>query len=104
MSEKKVVTNTKDIVCQICKDKLIKNGVATLSGDKGLIPDKTGKLCEFDSWWVLNDMYNFENISFTKPTDGVRYLTCPNCTNIPLGFQKEGIDKFYLSFRHVDYK
>ncbi|TPX50110.1 hypothetical protein SeLEV6574_g01075 [Synchytrium endobioticum] len=41
-------------------------------------------------WWSISDMMAFENIAFTKTTDGsavgLRYLACADCDVGPLGY------------------
>ena len=33
----------------------------------------------------VHDMYDFENIGFSKPVDSVKYLICADCEAGPIG-------------------
>lgn len=51
------------------------------------------------SWWVVGDMFHFENIGFLRVgpgTSGVRYLACADCEYEPIGFGGPN-NKFYIA-------
>ena len=49
-------------------------------------------------------MMNFENIGFSKPADGLKYLLCADCDLGPLGFQDVGSNTFYIAANRVRYQ
>jgi len=57
-------------------------------------------------FWHLTDMFNFENIGFSKTINSdMKYLTCADCEREILGFQvlSEG-NNFFLAANRVVYQ
>jgi hypothetical protein len=55
-----------------------------------------------DEFWVLNEMFTFENIGFTNEINKIKYLICADCEIGPLGYQH--VDKpneFLVSLNRV---
>jgi hypothetical protein len=45
--------------------------------EEGTIPEEI---------WTCSSMMDFENIGFSKPVDGIKFLVCADCELGPLGF------------------
>ena len=57
----------------------------------------------FKQWFVVDDMFEFENIGFTKSVDNdtIKYLICADCEVGPLGYQCISTKKNYLAVARV---
>ena len=55
-----------------------------------------------DEFWVLNEMFTFENIGFTNEINKIKYLICADCEIGPLGFHHvEKPNEFLVSLNRV---
>ncbi|KAJ1807864.1 hypothetical protein LPJ75_004705 [Coemansia sp. RSA 2598] len=108
-----VVTNPLDIKCPKsgCRSKIIRKNAASLvyrsprlplPGIGGETTDAQGQTYEVpeeiasllpkdatstDGWfWMLADMFDFENIGFSHVDRGQKYLSCADCDLAPLGY------------------
>lgn len=55
-------------------------------------------------FWVVNDMYTFENVGFSHTVGNNKYLTCADCEAGPIGFHDIPSKISYVSFSRVEYK
>ena len=39
-----------------------------------------------DAFWLVKDMFTFENIGFSNAVDGTKYLICADCEQGPVGW------------------
>lgn len=56
------------------------------------------------SWWMVADMYTFENIGFSHAVGTIKYLVCADCEVGPIGYHDKTTAKSYISHdrvRHV---
>ena len=56
-----------------------------------------------NQFYVVDDMFEFENIGFTKSVDNdtIKYLICADCEVGPLGFQCISTKKNYIALARV---
>jgi hypothetical protein len=52
-------------------------------------------------WFVLEDMYQFENIGVSHSVGDVRFLTCADCEMGPVGWNEMSSQKCYLALSRV---
>jgi hypothetical protein len=98
--------NKNKIYCKRCNTIIFKNNVGTLETKIELnIPNSKGELVQYNNFWILTDMYSFENISFTRSPgikDVYKYLTCANCENYAIGIVLNENQKIhYISIENV---
>ncbi|XP_074653752.1 guanine nucleotide exchange factor MSS4-like [Tubulanus polymorphus] len=65
--------------------------------------DKTEfeELCHY---WLVHDMYTFENVGFTKNVGTIKYLTCADCEMGPIGLMDtEKQTDFYIALDRVNH-
>lgn len=56
-------------------------------------------------YWVVNDIYTFENIGFTNATNQKKYLICADCEIGPLGFMNVDNQKeIFLAIERVKHE
>lgn len=56
-------------------------------------------------FWVVNNMYTFDNVGFTNTVGTIKYLICADCEVGPIGMHDIN-DKtaFYLAVERVRYE
>lgn len=55
--------------------------------------------------WLLEDIYSFENVTFTRSVDGkMKYLACADCEHGPIGYQDLETQYCYVGINRVRYK
>ena len=47
-------------------------------------------------FWVVGDMYDFDNVGFSHIVGNIRYLTCADCEIGPIGFHDLEVKGEYL--------
>mmetsp|Transcript_1516 Transcript_1516/g.2007 ORF Transcript_1516/g.2007 Transcript_1516/m.2007 type:complete len:136 (-) Transcript_1516:8-415(-) len=105
--------NARTIHCPMCNSKVLKPGMGKLVEKQIFLHSSRQKSGQTDggstlTWfWKIEDMFDFENIGFTKNVDpGYKYLTCADCEQTVLGIQQlnDPNDKaLYLSCSRVKY-
>ena len=54
--------------------------------------------------WLVEDMFQFENVGFSKSVDDTKYLICADCEIGPIGWHKiTEQNKFYIACARVKY-
>ncbi|CAF0757048.1 unnamed protein product [Didymodactylos carnosus] len=124
--------NAKTIVCLYCDDIILrpktgkyeqknillprmdmkKTSTSSSSNDNSIPINGNDHLCDsIDYYWLVNDMFTFENVGFSKTVNNnVKYLICSNCERGPIGYCELDpttgqLDKqFYVAFDRVKYK
>lgn len=55
-------------------------------------------------FWIVDDMFTFENVGFSNTVDGIKYLTCADCEIGPVGYHDTKNQKeFYIAHERVKY-
>merc|ERR1712147_284802 len=90
------VTNGKlncQLTCQLCPSKVLPPSSAVLVEETKSLPafttDKNAE--DIELWWMVDDMFTFDNIGFSKAKDGIKYLTCADCEVGPLGYHDPAV-------------
>eukprot|EP00118_Oscarella_pearsei_P026311 m.309752 g.309752 ORF g.309752 m.309752 type:complete len:129 (+) comp47612_c0_seq1:153-539(+) len=108
--------NAKAVVCKKCGSKVLKPEQAVLidkeidlppttrsksSGGAGSESVDVEKLSRF---WLVRDLFTFENVGFSNTVGTVKYLCCADCEIGPIGWHDVG-DKtrYYVSVSRVNY-
>ena len=42
---------------------------------------------QLKQFWVVSDMFDFDNVGFSKTVDDCKFLTCADCEIGPIGYQ-----------------
>ncbi|KAI8910391.1 Mss4-like protein, partial [Gorgonomyces haynaldii] len=80
--------NAHRLYCLRCDCLVLKTNVASLAQHELQLPQITKADSKTPFYWKVNDMMAFENIGFSRPADGLKYLLCADCDLGPLGFQQ----------------
>eukprot|EP00054_Salpingoeca_dolichothecata_P002926 m.24535 g.24535 ORF g.24535 m.24535 type:complete len:141 (-) comp13397_c0_seq1:30-452(-) len=85
--------NGLDIICSRCNSKILLKNVAELHQNEYSLPKMYQKGSEapveqetISSFWVVGDMFAFENVGFSHAVGDVKYLTCAECEIGPIGY------------------
>ena len=55
-------------------------------------------------FWLVKDMFNFENVGFSKTSGDLKYLLCADCEVGPIGFHLlASPNEFYVACSRVQY-
>lgn len=106
--------NAKKVFCSRCDSVILLSGVGEFSADRSFdVPLMYQKRSEapvietekLSSWWLVRDMFHFENIGFTNPHEGMKFLACADCEIGPVGLVDPNDPKlFLLSTERVEYR
>ncbi|KAL6059797.1 Guanine nucleotide dissociation stimulator for Sec4p, variant 2 [Balamuthia mandrillaris] len=82
-------TNAHPVVCRLCSSQILLPKKAAIVEKEINMRQKDGKEVPERFFWAVKDMFDFENIGFTKSVDAqhLRYLTCADCEQEVIGAQ-----------------
>ncbi|KAL4622440.1 guanine nucleotide exchange factor MSS4 [Arapaima gigas] len=107
--------NSKSVVCQRCGSKVLSPGSAQFAEKELFLPSmrkKTGIVGAegtmdgdtLTAHWLVDDMYTFENVGFTKDVGKVKYLICADCEIGPIGWHcLDDKKSFYVALERVSH-
>lgn len=52
-------------------------------------------------FWLVENIYNFENMGFSRTVDDIKYLACAECDVGPLGWHDLKDKKCYVSLSRI---
>ena len=103
--------NSKCLTCLRCDSKILPQNMGTFEKDveKSLHvmhkkqEDAGIKKEKLKQFFVVNDMFDFDNIGFTKPVDNntIKYLICADCEVAPLGWHCISSKKNFVALARV---
>lgn len=56
-----------------------------------------------EDFWVVDDMFTFENIGFSNTVDQRKFLICADCDMGPVGYHNLSTKKCYIALKRVKY-
>ncbi|KAK0167010.1 hypothetical protein PV327_004465 [Microctonus hyperodae] len=103
--------NNSRICCKFCPSVILNKGATMLVSHEFVLPhmhpknkDDDGQVDTINDYWLVEDMYTFENISVTKTVDNIKYLACADCEIGPVGYMDLDTKKSYVAISRVLYK
>ena len=58
---------------------------------------ETAETESFHDFYVLKDMFDFENVGFCNTVGNLKYLACADCEVGPIGYMDVGVkDRMYV--------
>uniref|UniRef100_H0VIJ1 Guanine nucleotide exchange factor MSS4 n=1 Tax=Cavia porcellus TaxID=10141 RepID=H0VIJ1_CAVPO len=55
--------------------------------------------------WLVNDMFTFENVGFTKDVGNIKFLVCADCEIGPIGWHcLDDKNSFYVALERVSHE
>lgn len=58
----------------------------------------------FHEFWIIDDMYTFENIGFSNTVGNYKYLICADCEMGPVGYHNTSTKKNYVALKRVKHE
>lgn len=78
------------LTCVRCSSLVLENGIGLKSElNHEMVPFKKDQSNSPLDWLKVENMMQFYNVGFTKPDNGIRYLTCADCDLGPIGVELE---------------
>ncbi|XP_047203883.1 guanine nucleotide exchange factor MSS4 [Girardinichthys multiradiatus] len=108
--------NTKSVLCQRCGSKVLCPGMAVFTENELFLPSmrKKSGLSNAEasvdgdtltSHWLVDDMFSFENVGFTKDVGRIKYLICADCEIGPIGWHcLDDKKQFYVALDRVNHE
>ncbi|KYM87381.1 Guanine nucleotide exchange factor MSS4 like protein [Atta colombica] len=66
--------------------------------------DKANQSETISAYWLIEDMYTFENIGVSHTVGNVKYLACADCERGPVGWHDLSTKKSYVASCRVKYE
>ncbi|VDN52838.1 unnamed protein product [Dracunculus medinensis] len=96
------------LVCVRCKCVIIDSNSTKFTNDKPFDLPK----CEMKNsvdiekemimhWYIVESLFEFDNIGVTNPDGGVKYLACSECEYGPIGFYCNDALHYYLAAERI---
>lgn len=107
--------NMKSVLCQRCGSKVLCSGMAVFTEKELFLPSMRKKTTisqsegsadgdTLTSHWLVDDMYTFENVGFTKDVGRIKYLICADCEIGPIGWHcLDDKKSFYVALERVNH-
>ncbi|XP_055637768.1 guanine nucleotide exchange factor MSS4 homolog [Toxorhynchites rutilus septentrionalis] len=106
--------NKTDVKCTHCDSLILKPASARYVESEYDLPEPHAKkrsttaggpvefACEtLKDFWVVNDMFTFENIGFSRTVDNTKYLICADCEIGPVGYHDLQTKRCYIALQRV---
>ncbi|XP_013105931.1 guanine nucleotide exchange factor MSS4 homolog [Stomoxys calcitrans] len=102
--------NKQDVHCQFCHSLVLKaqQGIYEVKQfDLPLIHQKNTKDINtietesLEDFWVIDDMFTFENIGFSNTVDKRKFLICADCEMGPVGYHDIETKKCFVALKRV---
>ncbi|KAJ8041298.1 Guanine nucleotide exchange factor MSS4 [Holothuria leucospilota] len=88
--------NAKYLKCERCRSTILRPGDATHTKKEQIFLPHMKKKSEnqaagegetLSDFWLVKDMFTFENVGFTNTVDNKKFLICADCEVGPIGWQ-----------------
>uniref|UniRef100_A0A0D9RP17 Guanine nucleotide exchange factor MSS4 n=1 Tax=Chlorocebus sabaeus TaxID=60711 RepID=A0A0D9RP17_CHLSB len=107
--------NRKAVLCQRCGSRVLQPGTALFSRRQLFLPSMRKKpaLSEgsnpdgnfLQEHWLVEDMFIFENVGFTKDVGNIKFLVCADCEIGPIGWHcLDDKNSFYVALERVSHE
>lgn len=95
------------IRCTFCSCLILRPSIAALTEKSEINLPKIERAKVEESscrkFWLVQDIYQFENLSFSRTVDDMKYLACAECDIGPIGYQDQSDKTSYIAFERVSY-
>lgn len=103
--------NRNKIYCTFCPSKMLNAEAAKLTKIEFVLPyihsKGSGKADQEETisdYWLVEDMYTFENIGVSHTVGNVKYLACADCERGPVGWHDLSTKKSYIALCRVKHE
>lgn len=108
--------NIKAVLCQRCGSKVLCPGMAVYAEKELFLPSMRKKSGSFGtegsvdgdtlkSFWLVDNMFDFENVGFTNDVGRIKYLICADCEIGPIGWHcLDDKQSYYIALERVTHE
>ncbi|KAG7163358.1 guanine nucleotide exchange factor MSS4 homolog [Homarus americanus] len=100
--------NSLMVKCVHCDSRVLSPQSATFLSSSHPLPKPTqpkGQAStnteDLSEWWVVDDMFTFDNIGFSHSVGTTKYLVCADCERGPVGWHDNTTRKSYVALARV---
>lgn len=103
--------NKLKVHCTFCPSEMLNVGAARLVNIQFNLPyihckgeDEGDQQESITDYWMVEDIYTFENIGVSRTVDNVKYLACADCERGPVGWYDLSTKKSYIALSRVKHE
>ncbi|KAH3769153.1 hypothetical protein DPMN_170401 [Dreissena polymorpha] len=97
-------SNKRKIVCERCSSVVLLSHQAKYHKTEMFLPHMKKKSEAsnpsdgetLQDFWLVDDMFTFENVGFSNTVDNIKFLICADCEIGPIGYHDTRNNKEYL--------
>lgn len=96
------------VKCIHCESRVLSPQSATFLSQSHALPTPTQpkdqpspNTEDLGEWWVVDDMFTFDNIGFSHTVGSTKYLVCADCERGPVGWHDNTTKKSYVALARV---
>ena len=105
--------NVKQLICPYCPSKILPPNMGSYEdsnvyelqivkkNDDGVVHIAKEKLAQF---YRVEDMFDFDNVGFSKTVDNMKYLICADCDAGPIGYHDLNTKKCYVALSRIKHQ
>jgi len=105
--------NNKQLICPYCPSKILPPKMGFYEDSKvyelqivrkneeGVVHIAKEKLAQF---YRVEDMFDFDNVGFSKTVDNMKYLICADCEAGPIGYHDLNTKKCYVALSRIKHQ
>ncbi|KAK9892264.1 hypothetical protein WA026_019065 [Henosepilachna vigintioctopunctata] len=101
--------NTRAVKCSYCQSAILSPAAGTFMRNEFHLPlmkqIKTSELNPekelISSFWLVPDMYTFQNVGFSNTVGTTKFLVCADCEAGPIGYHDLQNGKSYIALSRV---
>ncbi|GAB0098376.1 Guanine nucleotide exchange factor MSS4 homolog [Sergentomyia squamirostris] len=102
--------NKRKIECKFCKSTILRANCAHFTNQQFALPlmkqskisrTEEAQVEELSDFWMVDDMFTFENIGVSHTVNNMKYLVCADCEMGPVGYHHIPSKKSYVALSRV---
>ncbi|CAG2100185.1 unnamed protein product [Medioppia subpectinata] len=96
--------NSLSLSCLHCDCLLLRPNIALFKSLPEMLLRRDGERSEVEvlsDFWMVTDMFQFENMAFSKNVEDVKYLACAECDIGPIGWHNLCDQKCYVALNRI---
>lgn len=66
-------------------------------------PDEQFETEEFNEFWIIDDMFTFDNVGFSNTVGNHKFLICADCEMGPVGYHDLETKKSFVALSRVNH-
>ncbi|XP_059471363.1 guanine nucleotide exchange factor MSS4 [Neocloeon triangulifer] len=101
--------NKHQVKCQRCPSLIMKENIGAVKEITFDLPSMKKKdeqesgVEQIKHFWMVPDMFQFENVGFSNTVGNVKFLTCADCEIGPIGWHDLDSKNSYVALNRVNY-